>query len=248
MLRRNARGMLFSNGVIEEFIAAAPLAHRRVLNDLLEGEMRMRAIRKRERLMHTARFPAITSFENYNFRHIAFPENYSFEERRNLAFIRNAEGFVFHGKTKRGKTHRATAVGIAAIEAGYEVRFFTTAQLVMMLVKANDEGHLDALSKDIAKADLVIFDEFGSVPIDIGGTRLLCQTMSECYEQRSILITTTIEFSTWGTVLGEDKVAAALLDRIVHHNKACRVQRHKPSDGQCIDAWKPRENEKLSIF
>ena len=95
--------------------------------------------------------------------------------RITLTFIGANEGFVFHGKTGRGKSHLATAVGIAAIDAGMAARFFTAAQLVMMLAKANRAGLLDVQMKDIAKSDLVILDEFGYVPIDIEGARLLFQ-------------------------------------------------------------------------
>lgn len=72
---------------------------------------------------------------------------------------------------------------------------------------------------DIAKSELLILDEFGYVPIDTTGARLLFQVVSSCYEQRSLIVTTNIEFSKWGIVLGDDKLAAAMIDRIVHHGR-----------------------------
>ena len=75
------------------------------------------------------------------------------------------------------------------------------------------------MMRDIAKNDLVILDEFGYVPLDAESARLLFQVVSSCYESRSMLFTTNIEFSKWGTVLGDDKLASATIDRIVHHGR-----------------------------
>ena len=73
--------------------------------------------------------------------------------------------------------------------------------------------------RDLAKAEVLILDEFGYVPLDIEGSRLLFQVMSDCYEKRSLIVTTNIEFSKWGTVLDDDKLAAATIDRLVHHGR-----------------------------
>ncbi len=73
--------------------------------------------------------------------------------------------------------------------------------------------------KELARCDLLILDEFGYVPIDIGGARLLFQVVSACYESRSVIFTTNIEFSKRDTVLGDEKLAAAMIDRVVHHGR-----------------------------
>lgn len=73
--------------------------------------------------------------------------------------------------------------------------------------------------RELGKADLIILDEFGYVPIDIDGARLLYQVIADCYERRSMLFTTNIEFSKWGTILGDEKLAAATIDRVVHHGR-----------------------------
>ena len=88
-----------------------------------------------------------------------------------------------------------------------------------MLVRANREHSLEALTKDIAKAEVVIIDELGYVPLDIEGARLLFQVMSDCREKRSLVITTNIEFLKWGMLFGDDKLVSALIDRIVHHGR-----------------------------
>ena len=111
------------------------------------------------------------------------------------------------------------AIWMACVERGMTVRFYTAAELVMALVHANDDQKLEAMLKDVAKSDLVIIDELGYVPLDVKGARLLFQVMSDCYEKRSMVITTNIEFSKWGTVFGDDKLASATIDRIVHHGR-----------------------------
>lgn len=150
---------------------------------------------------------------------MSFPEGYGPEDLKSLRFLDSAEGFVFYGKTGRGKTHLATAIGVKAVSGGRSVRFHSTADLVMRLERAQGEGSLDRALRDATSADLVILDEFGYVPIDVAGARILFQVVSDCYERRSLIVTTNIEFSKWGTVLGDDKLAAAMIDRIVHHSR-----------------------------
>ena len=106
-----------------------------------------------------------------------------------------------------------------AIAAGRSVRFVTAAQLVLELKRALEEGRLDEAYADYGKDSVLIIDEMGYIPLDADGGRLLFQVMSNCYERQSMIITTNIEFSKWGTVLGDDKLAAATIDRIVHHSR-----------------------------
>ena len=113
----------------------------------------------------------------------------------------------------------AIAVGLACVNAGLEARFFTAAELVLSLTRANREHRLEQLMKDIAKSQLLIIDELGYVPLDQDGARLLFQVVSDCYEKRSLIITTNIEFSKWGVVFGDDKLASAIIDRVMHHGR-----------------------------
>ncbi len=105
------------------------------------------------------------------------------------------------------------------VEAGYKVRYFETASLVLMLKAAVADNRLEQALRDIAKADLLIIDEYGYIPIDIEGARLLYQVMSATYETRSMIVTTNIEFGKWGTVLGDAHLATATIDRIMHHGR-----------------------------
>ena len=215
-VRRNAREMLFSNAVVDEFLASASLSDTRALDTVLGMQMESRARNRLEKRMRKSRFPAMKSLEGFEFGQIAFPEGYGEQDLRSLGFIDACQDFVFHGKTGRGKTHLAIAIGIAAAKAGKTVRFFTVAQLVMHLVEQREKGRLKKELEDLLSTDLLILDELGYVPLDIEGARLLFQVMSAPEGRQSMIITTNIEFSKWGTVFGDDKMASAVVDRLVY--------------------------------
>ena len=170
-------------------------------------------------MFRKAKFPSVKSFEGYDFSQVAFPEGYTKDDLMGLGFVAAAQDFVFHGQTGRGKTHLAIAIGAACIERNMEVRFFTAAELTLSLLRAKGKGQLKEMLQDLARCQVLILDELGYVPLDIEGSRLLFQVMSDCYERRSLVITTNIEFSKWGTVFGDDKMASAIIDRIVHHGR-----------------------------
>lgn len=126
---------------------------------------------------------------------------------------------MFHGRTGRGKTHLATAMGVRAVSMGRPVRLNSTARLVTRLERARADGELDGAPGDAANANLVILDESGYVPIGVAGARLPFQVVSDCCERRDLAITTDIELGKRGTVLGDDRLAAAMIDRVVHHSR-----------------------------
>lgn len=214
-----ARSMYFSSESCQWFCEEATAGQPKMACALTEYEQRVRERRKRERLFRKTAFPQLKSFDGYDFSQVSFPGGCGRDDLMSLEFIEHAQDFVFHGQTGRGKTHLAIAVGSAAVSAGRTVRFFGTAGLVLSLLKASREEALDKYLANIEKSDLAILDEFGYIPIDPEGARLLFQVISSCYERRSLILTTNIEFSKWGTVLGDEKLAAATIDRIVHHGR-----------------------------
>ena len=214
-----ARALFISKSTIAWFLEAATPGQLSACSSMLARELESRERSRRARLLMQARFPVPKAVEGFNWSNVRFPDGWGRDEMLSLDFVGRAEDLVFHGPTGRGKTHMATALGIEATRRGIPVRFYQTASLVLQLGKAKREGALDRLLADIGRASLVILDEFGYVPFDVDGARLLYQVISDSYERRSVVFTTNVEFSKWGTVFADDKLAAAIVDRVVHHGR-----------------------------
>lgn len=218
-VRGRMRSMFFSNETIDAFLSGATPGQITAVDGMIAHEIEVRERRKRQRLLRRARIPQVKSFDGYDFSQVAFPDGYGADDLTGLSFVDAAQDFVFYGQTGRGKTHLACAIGLSCVNLGKEVRFYTAAELVMALTRARAESRLERALADIARAELLIVDELGYVPLDREGARLLFQAMGDCYEKRSLVITTNIEFSKWGVVFGDDKMASALIDRIMHHGR-----------------------------
>ena len=111
----------------------------------------------------------------------------------------------------------AIAVGVNACRKGYKVRFYTVTELVLKLAEARKNGTLERLRSDLNSLDLLILDEWGYVPVDRDGSQLLFRVISDSYESKSLILTTNLEFSKWGSIFTDDQMAAAMIDRLVHH-------------------------------
>ncbi|MGP5155127.1 IS21-like element ISAar7 family helper ATPase IstB, partial [Glutamicibacter ardleyensis] len=138
------------------------------------------------------------SLVGYDWTSVTFPTDYGREALSDLDFLDHAQDLVLFGDVGTGKTHLATALAAAACLRGIPARFFTTASLVMTLRRAKDEGRLDKELGSIAKNQLLVIDEFGYLPIDSEGARLLFQVIADGYEKRSLVLTTNLEFKRWG--------------------------------------------------
>lgn len=152
----------------------------------------------------------------------SFPADRGREQLESLEFVERAEDLVLYGDVGRGKTHLAIAIGVLACRRMIPVRFLAASSLVMRLRKAKDENRLDQEPKAIGGAGLVIIDELGCLPIDIDGARLLFQAGADCYETRSVISASNLESGGWGDVFGDGDMAAAVIDRIVHHGGIIR--------------------------
>lgn len=133
-----------------------------------------------------------------------------------------AEDLVLYGDVGCGKTHLAIAIGMLACQRMIPVRFLAASSLVMRLRKAKDDNRLDAELKSIGRAGLAVIDELGYLPIDIDGARLLFQAGADSYETRSVISASNLESGRWGDVFGDGDMAAAVIDRIVHHGRILR--------------------------
>ena len=218
-LYAKARSLFISKATMDDFTGWATPRQTEAVSRLFGTELANRERSKRERLLRRARFPVVKSLDGYDFSNVRLPDGYALDGLLDLDFVPRAQDLVFYGKTGRGKTHLAIGLGMRAVERGMNVRFHQTAELVLQLGKAKRDGSLDATPGDVGRADLIILDEFGYVPFDIDGARLLHRIIAGSYERRSIVSATNIESGKWGTIFADDKLAAAIIDRIVHHGR-----------------------------
>jgi DNA replication protein DnaC len=208
-----------TGSVLAEWAQKGTPRQREYLHGLLQAEHGSRQESRRQRLLKSARLPALKTLAGFDYSSVRFPEDYGREALASLEFVARAQDLVLYGDVGTGKTHLATALAAEACHRGIQTRFFTTSSLVMQLRRAKDEERLDRELASLAKNQLLVIDEFGYLPIDTEGARLLFQVIADGYEKRSLIITTNLEFSRWGTVFGDDNMAAAVIDRIVHHGR-----------------------------
>lgn len=205
--------------VLNEWARKGTPRQREYLLGLLHAEHASRQHSRRQRLLKAAHLPALKSLDGYDWSALRFPTDYGREQLTNLDFLNRAEDLILFGDVGTGKTHLAIALTAAACQAGIPARYFTTSSLVATLRHAKDTARLDKELATLARNQLLVIDELGYLPIDADGARLLFQVIADAYEQRSLIITTNLEFSRWGTVFGDDNMAAAIIDRLVHHGR-----------------------------
>jgi len=218
MLIMACKKLRFGSGLVARAKKIEKTDSLEFLLELFTAEIEERDRKRRNAYQKAAKFDIIKTFENYTFEDIKFPTALSADDLTSVTFIPRRENIILYGNVGAGKTHLAIAIGVAACDAGFKTRFWRTATLVNALTEAKKQGCLSRFMKQFDKVDLLICDEWGYVPIDSDGSKLLFQVISECYERKSIVITTNLEFARWNDIFADTKITAALLDRIIHHS------------------------------
>jgi DNA replication protein DnaC len=194
------------------------------LDQLLQQET---AAKQRKRVamgIQIAHFPTVKTLDDFDFKFQASIDQRLVRELATGRFISQAENVLIFGPPGVGKTHLAIGLGRAAVESGHSVLFTSATALITALAKAEADGQLAERLTFYSKPKLLVIDELGYLPFERRSAHLFFQLVAKRYERGSTLITTNQLVTQWGTVFGDEVLAAAILDRLLHHSYTLMVQ------------------------
>lgn len=193
------------------------LDHTRYLMALTEHEIQSRDQNRIVRRIKAARFPVLKEMADFDFSLLPNLNKAQILDLARGEYIRNRSSLIFIGNPGLGKTHLATALALESCRQGHKVRFWTAASLVNELIAAQEENRLHKFIAAAQKLNLVVLDELGFIPFTPKGAHALFTFCSEIYERVALILTTNLHFSDWIQLFGDERLTAALLDRLTHH-------------------------------
>jgi DNA replication protein DnaC len=202
---------------LAERARAESWTHEEFLAACLQREVAARESHGGEGRIRGARFPSRKSLEEFDFDHQRSLKRDAITHLGTLDFVAGKENVVFLGPPGTGKTHLSIGLGIRACQAGHRVAFATAAEWVARLAEAHQAGRLQQELVKLGRIPLIIVDEVGYIPFEAEAANLFFQLVSSRYERASLIVTSNKPFGRWGEVFGDDVVAAAMIDRLVHH-------------------------------
>ena len=192
-------------------------SHEEFLVACLQREVSARESHGGEARIRAARFPARKSLEEFDFDHARGLKRDTIAHLGTLDIVVARDNVVFLGPPGTGKTHLAIGLAMRACQAGHRVAFATAAQWVDRLATAHHAGRLQTELIRLGRYPLLVVDEVGYIPFEPEAANLFFQLVSSRYERASLIVTSNKVFGRWGEVFGDDVVAAAMIDRLVHH-------------------------------
>jgi DNA replication protein DnaC len=201
---------------VAEDAAHADLGYDRFLLALAEQEIAQREHNRQVRRIKAARFPALKELADFDFSCVASLHKQTVLELAQGGYLAHAEPILMVGNPGLGKTHLAIGLALAACRQGHRVRFYNAAALVNDLLEAQDAHRLSRVMTAALKHDLIVLDELGFIPFAPAGAQLIFQFCSTLYEHVALMVTTNLRFADWTQVFGDERLTAALLDRLTH--------------------------------
>jgi len=198
--------------------AESSLSYEQFLLALVEMEVIQREENSLKTRLSRAKFPVPKTLDTFDFTAIPSLSKQKVLQLARGDFLKNSENIIFIGNSGTGKSHLATAIGISLCRQGKAVRFFKVAELVNILLEAQETLSLPKFQAQMDRMNLIILDELGFVSLPKGASELLFTFCASLYERRSICITTNLEFSAWAEIFGDSRMTAALIDRLTHRS------------------------------
>jgi DNA replication protein DnaC len=186
------------------------------LRTLIEAEITARDESNARTRMRQAAFPVTKTLGEFDVAASSIPPA-TFDYLASLEWIRAAENTCLIGPAGTGKSHVLVALGVAAVQAGHKVRYFTAAELAETLYRALADNSVGRVIETLLRNDLIICDELGFAPLDDTGAQLLFRFVAAAYERRALGIGSHWPFESWGRFLPEHTTAVSMLDRLLHH-------------------------------
>ena len=212
---------------------SAPEAIRAVLH----AQITLRNARRLEAAMRSSRLPAVKTFADFDFSFQPSIRREQIDSLATLGFVERRENVVLLGPPGVGKTHLAIALAIAAAQHGRRVYYGTLGELITSLEEAQTAGKLIPRMKTLTHPALLVVDEIGYLPISRTGAMLFFQLMGRRYERASTVLTSNKGFEEWGEVFGDDVMAAALVDRLLHHCHIVNIRGNSYRMRHHADLW-----------
>ena len=206
-----------SAGRLAERARSESWSHEEYLAACLQREVAARDAHGGEDRIRVARFPARKSIEEFDFDHARGLKRDLIAHLATLDFVAGKENVIFLGPPGTGKTHLAIGLAIRGCQAGHRVLFATASQWVDKLADAHSSQRLQAELARLSRYPLLVVDEVGYIPFEPEAANLFFQLVSSRYERASLIVTSNKPFGRWGEVFGDEVVAAAMIDRLVHH-------------------------------
>ena len=192
-------------------------SHEEYLTAVLERQVADRESAGTTMRIRTAHFPQVKTLEEVNLDHLPALRRDLLAHLATSTFVAKAENVILLGPPGIGKTHLAIGLGVKATQAGYSVLFDTANNWIIRLATAHQAGQLETELRKIRRYKLIIIDEVGYIPFDHDAANLFFQLVASRYEQGSVMVTSNLPFGRWGETFSDDVVAAAMIDRLVHH-------------------------------
>ena len=226
-----------------EDAAQANLSYDRYLLALAEQEVVQRDENRKASRIKAAHFPVLKELADFDFSCVPNLNKQRILELARGEYLGKAESILLIGNPGLGKTHVATGLALAACRQGHRVRFYNAAGLVNELIQAQDQHQLAKFMATALRQRLVVLDELGFIPFSATGSQLIFQFCSTLYERVSMIVTSNLRFADWTQVFGDERLTAALLDRLTHRAHIVeftgesfrfrqRMQREVDSEGQ----------------